>query len=86
MDVDSNDSDVSSPASLSGVIAVGAHDKSGIHGQIAPRARNRPQTGEVRSFPNQKPEIIAPGVLLWSCSSNDSEPPYAYSTELATPQ
>ena len=81
LDVDSNDSDVSSPASLSGVIAVGAHDKSGDPwADSASGSEIDPQTGEVRSFPNQKPEIIAPGVLLWSCSSNDSEPPYAYST------
>tara|TARA_Y100001960_G_scaffold326765_1_gene411743 strand:+ start:1955 stop:3190 length:1236 start_codon:yes stop_codon:yes gene_type:complete len=80
-DPQSNNTDVSTPASLPGVIAVGAHDKGGNPwGDSAKGSPIDPETGEDRSFPNQKPEILAPGVLLWSCISNDREPPYAYST------
>jgi subtilisin family serine protease len=38
------------------------------------------ETGEERTFPNQKPEILAPGVDLWSCRDSDRDPPYAFST------
>ena len=80
LDIDSNDSDVSSPASLSGVIAVGAHDKSGDPwADSASGSEIDPHTGEARSFPSETRDYCS-GVLLWSCSSHDSEPPYAYST------
>ena len=80
-DFHSNDTDVSTPASLPGVIAVGAHDRGGNPwSDSATGSLTDPETGETRSFPNQKPEILAPGVLLWSCISNEREPPYAYST------
>jgi subtilisin family serine protease len=76
-----NLSDVSSPASLSGVIAVGAHDRNGDPWvDSAEGAKNDPETGEERIFPNQKPEIVAPGVDLWSCRDSGRDPPYAFST------
>ena len=76
-----DDSDVSTPASIEGVIAVGAHGWDGASWKdSASGSTTNPYTGEERAFPNQKPEISAPGVLLWSCVSSDSDPPYAYST------
>lgn len=80
-DPQQNFSDVSSPASLSGVIAVGAHDRNGDPwADSAVGAKVDPETGEERRFPNQKPEITAPGVDLWSCRDSDRDPPYAFST------
>ncbi|MBR79400.1 MAG: hypothetical protein CMA88_01250 [Euryarchaeota archaeon] len=80
-DSESNNSDVSTPASMPGVIAVGAHDKGGDPWRdSATGSPTDPYTAEDRSFPNQKPEILAPGVLLWSCIADEREPPYAYST------
>jgi len=76
-----NQSDVSSPASLSGVIAVGAHDRDGDPWtDSAIGSALDPETGEERVFPNQKPEILAPGVDLWSCRDSSRNPPYAFST------
>ena len=73
--------DVSSPASLEGVIAVGAHGWDGSPWRnSAMGSETDPFTGEFREFPNQKPEILAPGVLLWSCIDSENDPPYAYST------
>ena len=80
-DPQQNISDVSSPASLTGVIAVGAHDRGGDPwADSAVGAQMDPETGEERTFPNQKPEILAPGVDLWSCRGSDRDPPYAFST------
>ena len=77
-DPQQNLSDVSSPASLSGVIAVGAHDRNGDPWvDSAEGAQYDPETGEQRIFPNQKPEISAPGVDLWSCRDSGRDPPYA---------
>lgn len=76
-----NESDVSSPASIEGVIAVGAHDRNGNPWKdSASGSKINPQSGLEREFPNQKPEILAPGVDLWSCISSNSDPPYAFST------
>ena len=76
-----NYSDVSSPANLPGVIAVGAHDRDGEPWEdSAIGAEVDPETGEERAFPNQKPEILAPGVDLWSCRDSGRDPPYAFST------
>ena len=76
-----NSSDVSSPASIPEVIAVGAHGKSGDPWKdSATGSLTDPDTGQNRIFPNQKPEIIAPGVDLWSCIDSESDPPYAFST------
>jgi len=80
-DDDSNNSDVSTPASIEGVISVGAHGKDGNPWKdTASGSDVDPFSGEERSFPNQKPEILAPGVLLWSCISTEYSPPYAYSS------
>ena len=80
-DDDSNNSDVSTPASIEGVISVGAHGKDGNPWKdTASGSDVDPYSGEERSFPNQKPEILAPGVLLWSCISTEYSPPYAYSS------
>jgi len=80
-DISFNDSDVSTPASIDRVIAVGAHSwDSSAWEDSAIGSNIDPNTGEKRQFPNQKPEISAPGVLLWSCTTSDNNPPYAYST------
>lgn len=80
-DPQQNLSDVSSPASLSGVIAVGAHDRNGEPWiDSAEGSPTDPETGNQRVFPNQKPEIIAPGVDLWSCRDSERDPPYSFST------
>ena len=73
--------DVSTPASIEGVIAVGAHNKDGIvWSESAPGSEIDPFTGDNRTFPNQKPEISAPGVYIFSTLSNTNNIPYAYST------
>jgi len=81
IDPDENQSDVSSPASLPGVIAVGAHDRNGNPWTDSAIGSSFDlETGEERIFPNQKPEILAPGVDLWSCRDSSRNPPYAFST------
>ena len=81
LDPEQNLSDVSSPASLPGVIAVGAHGKGGDPWKdSAMGSLTDLETGENRSFPNQKPEIMAPGVDLWSCIDSERDPPFAFST------
>ena len=73
--------DVSTPASIEGVIAVGAHNRDGIvWSESAPGSEINPYTGDNRTFPNQKPEISAPGVYIFSTLSNINDIPYAYST------
>ncbi len=39
-----------------------------------------PYFNEERQFPNQKPEVTAPGVRLFSTASTEITPAYAYST------
>ncbi len=74
-------SDVSVPANIEGVIAVGTITRNGATwSQSATGSTIDPYTQENRSYPSQKPEVIAPGVLLLSTSGSYSEPPYAYST------
>ena len=74
-------SDVSVPANIEGVIAVGTITRNGATwSQTATGSAIDPYTQENRSYPSQKPEVIAPGVLLLSTSGSSSEPPYAYST------
>tara|TARA_B100000959_G_scaffold285961_1_gene362623 strand:- start:15499 stop:16743 length:1245 start_codon:yes stop_codon:yes gene_type:complete len=80
-DPESNNSDVSTPSSIVGVISVGAHERDGYPWiDSAVGSATDPLTGEERQFPHQKPEILAPGKLLWSCTKTDRQPPYAYST------
>jgi len=74
-------SDVSVPGNVEGVIAVGASSRNGnIWSGSAEGSPVDPYTGENRSYPNQKPEVSAPGVLLFSTASTVITPPYAYST------
>jgi len=74
-------SDVSVPANVEGVIAVGASTRSGIvWSNSAIGSSFDPYSQDNRSYPNQKPEVSAPGVLLLSTTSTEIEPPYAYST------
>ena len=74
-------SDVSVPANMQGVIAVGASTRSGnVWSNSANGSMVDPYTQENRSYPDQKPEVSAPGILLFSTTSTQIEPPYAYST------
>ena len=78
---DASISDVSVPANMQGVIAVGASTRSGnVWSNSANGSMEDPYTQENRSYPDQKPEVSAPGVLLFSTTSTQIEPPYAYST------
>ena len=78
---DASISDVSVPANMQGVIAVGASTRSGnVWSNSANGSMVNPYTQENRSYPDQKPEVSAPGVLLFSTTSTQIEPPYAYST------
>jgi serine protease AprX len=74
--------DVSIPANIEGVISVAASDKNGnIWKNSATGSSSDPYTGEERLFPNQKPEISAPGVRLYSTYSTESDSSlYAYSS------
>ena len=78
---DASISDVSVPANMQGVIAVGASTRSGnVWSNSANGSMVDSYTQENRSYPDQKPEVSAPGVLLFSTTSTQIEPPYAYST------
>jgi len=79
LDLDIND--VSQPSSLPGVISVGAISKSGfVWGSSAFGSSIDPATGDERIFPNQKPEVVAPGVNIFSTASSTLSSPYAYSS------
>ena len=79
LDLDIND--VSQPSSLPGVISVGAISKSGyVWGSSAFGSSIDPATGDERDFPNQKPEVVAPGVNIFSTASSTLSSPYAYSS------
>jgi hypothetical protein len=66
---------------MQGVIAVGVSTHSGnVWSNSANGSMVDPYTQENRSYPNQKPEVSAPGILLFSTTSTQIEPPYAYST------
>ena len=74
-------SDVSVPANIRGVIAVGADRATGLTwGDSAAGSEIDPYTGQTREYPNQKPEITAPGVNIFSTASTSINPPYAYSS------
>ena len=73
--------DVSIPANILGVIAVGASTSDGsIWTNSSIGSAIDPYSSEERSFPNQKPEVTAPGVRMFSTASTEITPPYAYST------
>ena len=79
LDLDIND--VSQPSSLPGVISVGAISKSGyVWGSSAFGSSIDSVTGDERDFPNQKPEVVAPGVNIFSTASSTLSSPYAYSS------
>ena len=79
--LDDSISDVSVPANIPGVIAVGATYRSGISWQDSASGSDiDPYGGESRDFPNQKPEISAPGVNIFSTATTEISPPYAYSS------
>lgn len=79
--LDDSISDVSVPANIPGVIAVGATYRSGIPWQDSASGSDiDPYGGEPRDFPNQKPEISAPGVNIFSTATTELSPPYAYSS------
>ena len=73
--------DVSVPANVGGVIAVGAVD---INGDLWERTATGSDTegagGPERVEPNQKPEVSAPGVDIVSTSDPSLSIPYSYST------
>ncbi len=68
----SSASDVSSPADIEGVIAVGSIDEEGRVSSRSSRgdnndcSQNNVIVQDNRCAPNQKPEIVAPGVDIWS--------------------
>ena len=79
LDLDIND--VSQPSSLAGVISVGAISKSGyVWGSSAFGSSIDPYSETIREYPNQKPEVIAPGVNIFSTASSSLSSPYAYSS------
>ena len=62
-----NINDVSIPANIPGVIAVGASTVDGkIWANSSVGSNIDPYSGEEREFPNQKPEVTAPGVRMFS--------------------
>ncbi len=76
-----NVNDVSIPANIPGVIAVGASTSNGgvwLNSSIG--SSIDPYSGDERTFPNQKPEVTAPGVKMFSTASTELNRPYAYST------
>ncbi|MED5230958.1 MAG: S8 family serine peptidase [Candidatus Thermoplasmatota archaeon] len=76
-----NINDVSIPANIPRVIAVGASTSDGrIWANSSVGSALDPYYNEERIFPHQKPEVIAPGVRMFSTASTDITPPYAYST------
>ena len=73
--------DVSVPSNLDRVISVGASMKGGSAWLNSSKGSiYDPYTGDERVFPNQKPEIMAPGIRMFSTASTSINPPYAYST------
>jgi hypothetical protein len=79
--LDASVNDVSQPSSISGVISVGAINKAGnVWGSSAYGSSTDPYFGVDREYPNQKPEVIAPGVNIFSTASSSLSSPYAYSS------
>jgi serine protease AprX len=79
--LDTSVNDVSQPSSISGVISVGATNKAGnVWGSSAYGSSTDPYFGAEREYPNQKPEVIAPGVNIFSTASSSLSSPYAYSS------
>ncbi|MEE2811515.1 MAG: S8 family serine peptidase [Candidatus Thermoplasmatota archaeon] len=73
--------DVSIPANVDGVIAVGAVDENeNLWNQTAIGSLTEGTDGETRLYPHQKPEVSAPGVEIVSTSNPDLAVPYSVST------
>ena len=73
--------DVSVPANVDGVIAVGAVDRDdNLWDRTATGSETEGADGEVRVEPNQKPEVSAPGVGIISTSDPTQPVPYSAST------
>ncbi len=73
--------DVSVPANVGGVIAVGAVDINGdLWERTATGSNTEGADGLERSPPNQKPEVSAPGVNIISTSDPSLTIPYSTST------
>ena len=75
----SNSSDVSTPASIRQVIAVGAIDRGGIVWEDTSKGAIS-MDGEIRGDPHKKPEISAPGVNVISTNDPEFSIPYASSS------
>ena len=79
--IESSVSDVSTPANIERVIAVGATTRNGeVWRNSSMGSEQDPSTGELRQYPNQKPEVTAPGVMIFSTVSTSIKPSYAYSS------
>ena len=73
--------DVSVPANVDGVIAVGAVDNEGsLWERTATGSNTEGADGNLRVEPNQKPEVSAPGVGIISTSDPDLSIPYSASS------
>ena len=73
--------DVSVPANVDGVIAVGAVDQDGLlWDRTATGSQTEGADGDERIEPNQKPEVSAPGVGIISTSDPDLSIPYSASS------
>ncbi len=73
--------DVSVPANVQGVIAVGAVDENRqLWSQTAIGASTEGSDGEERVYPHQKPEVSAPGVGIVSTSDPDKTVAYSESS------
>ena len=73
--------DVSVPANVDGVIAVGAVDQNrNLWERTATGSMTEGADGDARSEPNQKPEVTAPGVGIISTSDSTMSIPYSAST------
>ena len=73
--------DVSVPANVEGVIAVGAIDEFGdLWNRTATGSATAGAGGDARVVPHQKPEVTAPGVGIISTSDPDLAVPYSSST------
>jgi len=79
---DDDINDVSIPANIDGVISVAATNKNGvIWKDSATGATLDPYSDSERLFPNQKPEISAPGVRIFSTyASTNDDALHAYSS------
>ena len=77
---DGSTSDVSTPANIEGVIAVGALMENGSVWPESAYGSENDTAGELRTYPHQKPEITAPGVEIISTSDPGLAVPYSSSS------